>query len=141
MAKNEITANTYRRRFCALDINQGKTPLVLYVRLKDLFDKWVKPESSTVKEISELLILEQFWRMVGPELEVWICGSDPKSAEDAARLAEVFLSARTGSWRTTTVTTTSPDTVSPMGVKGVVNLRLDLIPVSDISLPVNQASI
>ncbi len=72
---------------------------LLNVRLKDLFDKWVKPETATVKEISELLILE-FLRMVGPELEVWIRERDPKSAEEAARLAEVFMSARSGSRRT-----------------------------------------
>lgn len=84
-----------------MDINHGETPRELYVRLKDLFNKWVKPESSTVKEISELLILEQFLRMVGPELEVWIHERDQKFAEEATRLAEVFLSARTGSRRTT----------------------------------------
>ncbi|XP_029381579.1 uncharacterized protein LOC115058368 [Echeneis naucrates] len=43
----------------------------------------------------------QFLRMVGPELEVWIRERDPQSAEEAARLAEIFLSARTGSRKTT----------------------------------------
>lgn len=54
-----------------------------------------------VKDISELLILVQFLRIVGPELEVWIRERDPKFAEEAAQLAELFLSARTGSRRTT----------------------------------------
>lgn len=49
------------------------------------------------KDISELIILEQFLRMVNPELEVWIRERDPKSAEEAAQLAEVFMSARRGS--------------------------------------------
>jgi len=99
LKKYEITADTYRRRFRSLDINHSETPRELYVRLKDLFIKWIKTETSTVKDISELLILKQLLRMVNPELEVWIRERDPKSAEDAARLAEVFLSARSGSKR------------------------------------------
>lgn len=50
-----------------------------------------------MKEISETIILEQFLRMVNPELEIWIKEHDTKTAEDAARLAEVFMSARRGS--------------------------------------------
>ncbi|CAI5642675.1 unnamed protein product [Oreochromis niloticus] len=97
LAKYEITADTYRRRFRALDIHPGETPRELYVRLKDTFYKWAKPEKSTVKDISELMILEQFLRMVHPDLEVWIRERAPKSAEEASQLAEIFISARTGS--------------------------------------------
>ncbi|KAL4008478.1 hypothetical protein ACER0C_002330 [Sarotherodon galilaeus] len=97
LAKYEITADTYRRRFRALDIHPGETPRELYVRLKDTFYKWAKPEKSTVKDISELMILEQFLRMVHPDLEVWIREHAPKSAEEASQLAEIFISARTGS--------------------------------------------
>uniref|UniRef100_A0A669EUZ0 Gypsy retrotransposon integrase-like protein 1 n=1 Tax=Oreochromis niloticus TaxID=8128 RepID=A0A669EUZ0_ORENI len=96
LAKYEITADTYRR-FRALDIHPGETPRELYVRLKDTFYKWAKPEKSTVKDISELMILEQFLRMVHPDLEVWIRERAPKSAEEASQLAEIFISARTGS--------------------------------------------
>lgn len=54
-----------------------------------------------MKELSELLILEQFLRLVGPELEVWVREHDPRSAEDTACLAKVFLSVRTGPRRPT----------------------------------------
>lgn len=101
LAKYEITADTYRQRFRAMDILQEETPRELYVRLKDLFSKWVKPEKSTVKEISEKMILEQFLRMVHPELEVWIREHDPRTAEKAAELAEVFIAARRGTRHTT----------------------------------------
>ncbi|TKS65328.1 Retrovirus-related Pol polyprotein from transposon 17.6 [Collichthys lucidus] len=97
LAKYEITPDTYRRRFRSLKIEPGETPQELYVRLKDLFCKWVKPEKATVKELSETIILEQFLRMVHPELEIWIREHDPGTAEEAARLAEVFTSARRGS--------------------------------------------
>ncbi|KAK1898618.1 Zinc finger protein 397 [Dissostichus eleginoides] len=39
----------------------------------------------------------QFLRMLHPELEIWIREHDPKTAAEAARLAEVFTSARKGS--------------------------------------------
>ncbi|GAA6233161.1 uncharacterized protein LOC116730391 [Lates japonicus] len=97
LAKYEITPDTYRRRFWSLKIEPGETPRELYVCLKDLFSKWVRPEKSTVNEISETIILEQFLRMVHPEPEIWIRQHDPKTAEAAARLAEVFTSARKGS--------------------------------------------
>lgn len=44
-----------------------------------------------------MMILEQFLRMVNPELEVWIREHNPQSAEEAVHLAEVFVSARKGS--------------------------------------------
>nr|XP_054591418.1 uncharacterized protein LOC129155510 [Nothobranchius furzeri] len=99
LAKYEITADTYCRRFRALDIKPVETPKELYVRLKDLFNRWVKPDTSSVKELSEMLILEQFLQRVNPEMEVWIKERAPKSAEEAASFAELFLSARTGSRR------------------------------------------
>lgn len=96
LAKYEITDETYRRRFRSLKIEPEETPRELYVRLKDLVNRWLHPEKSKKADILEKLILEQFLRMVGPELEVWIRERDPSSAEEAARLAESFLSARKG---------------------------------------------
>lgn len=61
-----------------------------------MFRKWVRPETATIKNISELLILEQFLRMVNPEMEVLIWEHDLETAEEAAYLAEVFQSARRG---------------------------------------------
>lgn len=101
LQKYEITAETYRRRFRSLDILPGETPQELYVRLKEMFFKWVKPDKATVKEISETMILEQFLRMVNPELEVWLREHDPKTAEKAAQLAEVFTAARRGTKHST----------------------------------------
>uniref|UniRef100_A0AAR2LCB5 SCAN box domain-containing protein n=1 Tax=Pygocentrus nattereri TaxID=42514 RepID=A0AAR2LCB5_PYGNA len=94
LAKYEITQDIYRQRFRALEVYPGETPRELYVRLKELFSKWVRPEQKSVKEISEIMILEQFLRMVNTEMEVWIKERNPKTAEEAAQLAEVFISAR-----------------------------------------------
>ncbi|KAL7869541.1 hypothetical protein AOLI_G00135290 [Acnodon oligacanthus] len=54
----------------------------------------IKPEQKPVKDISEMMILEQFLRMVNTEMEVWIKERNSKTTEEAAQLAEVFISAR-----------------------------------------------
>ncbi|KAI4897404.1 hypothetical protein NFI96_005671 [Prochilodus magdalenae] len=89
LKKYEISAETYRQRSWAIDIWPDEN-----VRLKELFAKLVKPEEHTVQQISEILILEQFMRMVGPDMAVWMKEHDPETAEEAARLAEVYISAR-----------------------------------------------
>ena len=44
-----------------------------------------------MKEISEMIIFEQFLRIVHPDLEVLIREQDPPTAEKAAQLAEKSL--------------------------------------------------
>ncbi|XP_051748280.1 zinc finger protein 394-like [Ctenopharyngodon idella] len=94
LKKYSINAETYRQRFHSMEVLMEETPKELYVRLKDLFYKWVKPAEKTVYEVAESIILEQFLRMLCPELQTWIKEHDPTSAEEAARLADVFVAAR-----------------------------------------------
>ncbi|KAL6485144.1 hypothetical protein MHYP_G00071890 [Metynnis hypsauchen] len=94
LAKYEITQDVYRQRFRAMEVYPWETPRELYVRLKELFMKWVRPEQKSAKEISEMVILEQFLWMVNMEMGVWIKDRNPKTADEAAQLAEVFISAR-----------------------------------------------
>uniref|UniRef100_A0AAR2IK32 SCAN box domain-containing protein n=1 Tax=Pygocentrus nattereri TaxID=42514 RepID=A0AAR2IK32_PYGNA len=86
--KYSINAETYRQRFHSLEVSAEETPKEVYVRLRDLYQKWVKPTTKPVKQIGETIILEQFLRMLCPELQVWIREHDPPSAEEAARLAD-----------------------------------------------------
>lgn len=39
-------------------------------------------------------MLEQYFRMVSPELQVWIKEYDPESTAEVAMLADVFVAAR-----------------------------------------------
>nr|XP_054591237.1 uncharacterized protein LOC129155100 isoform X2 [Nothobranchius furzeri] len=81
-------------RFRSTEVEAGETPKELYVRLKELYDKWIHPQGKTVKDIGEMIVLEQFLRMLPPELQVWVQEHDPPSASKAASLAEVFVAAR-----------------------------------------------
>ncbi|KAK7913399.1 hypothetical protein WMY93_013610 [Mugilogobius chulae] len=94
LQKYDINAETYRQRFRSLDVDPGESPKELYVRLKELYGKWIQPKNKTVTDVSELIILEQYLRMLSPELQVWIKEHDPKTATEAATLAEVFVAAR-----------------------------------------------
>ncbi|KAK7915939.1 hypothetical protein WMY93_011700 [Mugilogobius chulae] len=132
LSKYEITDETYRRRFRSLKLEPDETPRELYVRLKDLLNRWLQPEKSSQEDVWEKFILEQFLRMVNPELEIWIRERDPDSAEEAARLAEAFLSARKGPEPATLDgSPVSPSQVSPMGVIKVVVLFLGFLKVND----------
>lgn len=92
--KYDINPETYRQRFRSLDVNPAESSKELYARLKELYVKWVHPEDKTVQDIGEIIILEQYLRMLSPELQVWIKEHNPPSAAEAAKLADVFVAAR-----------------------------------------------
>ena len=94
LRKYDINPETYRQRFRSLDVGPEESPKELYVRLKENYVKWIQPRGKTVAEINELLILEQYLRMLSPELQVWVKEHNPESAVDAAELADVFVAAR-----------------------------------------------
>ncbi|KAL2083784.1 hypothetical protein ACEWY4_021557 [Coilia grayii] len=96
LKKYNIKADTYRMRFRSAVIMPGETPKDLYVCLKELFTKWIRPEKHSFEEICEMIILEQFMDMMSTDMAVWIWEHDPKTAEAAARLAELFQTVRQG---------------------------------------------
>ncbi|XP_049447271.1 uncharacterized protein LOC125897860 [Epinephelus fuscoguttatus] len=89
----DINPETYRQRFRSLDVGPDESPKELYVRLKELYGKWIQPQGKTVQQIGET-IMEQYLRMLSPELQVWVKEHGPKSAAEAATLADVFVAAR-----------------------------------------------
>ncbi|XP_047231927.1 zinc finger and SCAN domain-containing protein 12-like [Girardinichthys multiradiatus] len=94
LQKYEINSETYRQRFRSLQVEPEETPKELYIRLKELYSKWVQPNGKTLEQINEIIILEQYLRMLSSELQVWIKEHNPKTAKKAAELADVFVAAR-----------------------------------------------
>ncbi|XP_031172734.2 uncharacterized protein LOC116062224 [Sander lucioperca] len=94
LKKYDINPETYRQRFRSLHVEPEESPQELYGRLKELYVKWIQPQGKTLHEISEVLIMEQYLRMLSPELQVWVKEHGPKSAAEAATLADVFVAAR-----------------------------------------------
>ncbi|XP_067272615.1 uncharacterized protein [Pseudorasbora parva] len=94
LMKYDISTETYRQRFRSVDVHPSESPKELYVRLKELYCKWIRPREKTVEEVGEMIILEQYLRMLSPELQVWVRERDPGTAAEAASLADVFVAAR-----------------------------------------------
>lgn len=57
LQKYDINPETYRQRFCCLDVLY-ENPKELFVRLKELYEKLIQPKFKTVKMIGDLIILE-----------------------------------------------------------------------------------
>lgn len=51
------------------------------MRLKELYGKWIQPQGKTVQQIGETIIMEQYLRMLSPELQIWVKERGPKSFE------------------------------------------------------------
>ncbi|KAL3992396.1 hypothetical protein ACER0C_012021 [Sarotherodon galilaeus] len=94
-SKYDINEEVYRQRFRDPDIRPGESPKEFYNRLKDLYGKWIQPEKKTKEQVGDAIILEQFYRSLTPELQVWVKERGPKSAQEAAQLVETFQAA----WR------------------------------------------
>ncbi|XP_046899735.1 uncharacterized protein LOC124483360 [Hypomesus transpacificus] len=94
LKKYDINPETYRQGFRSLEVESEENPKELYVRLKGLYGKWVQPKGKSGEEIGEILILEQFLNTLSPELQVWVREHDPRTAAEAAALADVFVAAR-----------------------------------------------
>ncbi len=60
LQKYHVNRETHRRRFRSAEVQPKKSPKELYVRLKELYGKWVQPKDKTVNDIAKITILEQF---------------------------------------------------------------------------------
>lgn len=61
------------------------------MRLKELCGKWIQPQGKTSQQIGEIIIMEQYLRMLCPELQVWVKEHGPKSAAEAEALLLMCL--------------------------------------------------
>ncbi|KAL2076474.1 hypothetical protein ACEWY4_027938 [Coilia grayii] len=94
LTKYEIDPEAYRHRFRAMTVQEGETAWELQSRLSDLYSKWMCPSTKTKEQIGDTIILEQFLRMLNPELKVWVMERNPQTSKQAAELAEAFIAAR-----------------------------------------------
>ncbi|XP_067281115.1 uncharacterized protein [Pseudorasbora parva] len=94
LKKYEISAETYRLRFRSMDTPVDESPMELYVRLKDLFAKWVRLETSSKMDLLETMVLEQYLRVLFPEVRTWVKERNPATAGEAASFVEAYITAR-----------------------------------------------
>uniref|UniRef100_A0A4X2JU79 SCAN box domain-containing protein n=1 Tax=Vombatus ursinus TaxID=29139 RepID=A0A4X2JU79_VOMUR len=77
-----------RRLFRQLRYAETSGPHEALVRLRELCQSWLKPDTCTKKEILERLIMEQFLTMLPGETRTWVQLHHPESGEEVAALVE-----------------------------------------------------
>ncbi|XP_047666870.1 zinc finger and SCAN domain-containing protein 32-like [Tachysurus fulvidraco] len=90
LEKFSISPETYRQRFRATMTPVGETPSKTYNRLRHLYRRWVRPELYTKGEIGEMVILEQFLRVLPYEVRIWVKEREPRTGLAAAKLAQQY---------------------------------------------------
>ncbi|XP_045140496.1 zinc finger and SCAN domain-containing protein 21-like [Echinops telfairi] len=79
---------TFRQRFRQFGYHDTPGPREALSQLWVLCCEWLRPELRTKEQILELLVLEQFLSILPPELQTWVRGHCPESAEEAVALLE-----------------------------------------------------
>lgn len=83
-----------KTRFHSRTTGEEETPKELQVCFKELYIKWVNPETKTQEQIGDVIVLEQFLKVLMPDLRTWIKERNPKTFKEAIEQAEGFLAAR-----------------------------------------------
>ncbi|XP_070400576.1 uncharacterized protein [Nothobranchius furzeri] len=93
LSKFNVTEETYRYRFRSTSVPVGETVRETYNRIKGLYKRWMRPDSRSKEEIGETIILEQYLRVLQPDVRTWVKENNPRTGEEAANLAERYLAA------------------------------------------------
>uniref|UniRef100_A0A669BUY9 SCAN box domain-containing protein n=1 Tax=Oreochromis niloticus TaxID=8128 RepID=A0A669BUY9_ORENI len=90
---------------------------------RGLYKRWMHPDSRSKEEIGETIILEQFLRVLQPDVRTWVKEHNPKTGGEAGDLAERYLAAhREPSKSKMTVGRPRFGEVKPPGVASVESL-------------------
>ncbi len=98
--KFNISPETYHQRFRLPTVPAGESPTETYHRLKNLYQRWVRPREHSKEEIGEAIILEQLLRVLPYDARTWAREDEPTSGLAAAKLAQQYLNAHRGGPRT-----------------------------------------
>ncbi|XP_037613520.1 uncharacterized protein LOC119480935 [Sebastes umbrosus] len=93
LMKFNVTEETYRQRFRSTIVPVGETVRETYNRIKGLYKRWMRPNSRTKEQIGESIVLEQYLRVLQPDIRTWVKENDPQTGEEAADLAERYTAA------------------------------------------------
>merc|ERR1711895_335309 len=79
----------HRKKFRTHQRGTGESYLEVYRFQKTLMTRWLTAiQAKTVEEVKEAVLLEQFCRVLPRELELYVAERAPKTAKEAAELAD-----------------------------------------------------
>ena len=93
LQRYDITEESYRQRFRATRSKRGESNRELVARLDDLANKWLE-SCTSVDEVKDKVVLEQFLSTLTEEVRVFIRERHPKTSKEAGKLADDFFQAR-----------------------------------------------
>lgn len=96
LKRYNINEETYRQRFRNTKKKPDESYVETEVRLRDLSTKWLKPKERSTQELADVIIREQLVNAMPKELQLRVRERKPKTAEEAATLADDIISARDG---------------------------------------------
>ncbi|XP_062829274.1 zinc finger and SCAN domain-containing protein 31-like [Anolis carolinensis] len=76
------------RNFC---FRSSRGPQETCTRIRALCHQWLRPEKHSKARMMDLVVLEQFLKVLPPEMEAWVRDRRPQSSAHAVALAEAFL--------------------------------------------------
>lgn len=93
LMKFNVTEETYRQRFRSTIVPVGENVRETYNRIKGHYKRWMRPNSRTKEQIGETIVLEQYLRVLHPDIRTWVKEHNPQTGEEAAALAERYTAA------------------------------------------------
>ena len=90
-----IDQESYWQRFRATKRKDRETNRELTTRQQDLVEKWTK-KCTSIAEVKDLMVLEQLVRTLLRDIGIFVVVRQPKTAMEAAKLANDYHLARKG---------------------------------------------
>ena len=88
LQRYNVNSETYRLRFRNDSYKPGESRHEYFNRLEEHYQRWTKSQGM---ELRDLIILEQFLHGVSIDLSVWLKERKPKSAKEAAQVADDYV--------------------------------------------------
>ena len=93
LKRYEISEDSYRQKFRRAEKKAEESVSEMAVRLNDFFRRWTR-SCATVEQLADLMVKEQLLNTLPVNVKIWVEERRPKTAEEAAQLADDYFRAR-----------------------------------------------
>lgn len=91
LAHVNVSEESYRKKFRSLDFTAGANLQTVAQQLRAWGRRWLKPETRSAAEMMELILVEQFLRILPESAREWLSQHKVQSLDSAVQLMEGFL--------------------------------------------------